>query len=67
MGELRIGQGRDAARQYLKDNPDVAEKVEAEVRANAYKLMGMKVSLRTVFSNVDMIILTTHIVSVGTR
>ena len=41
MGELRIGQGRDAARQYLKDNPDVAEKVEAEVRANAYKLMGM--------------------------
>ena len=42
MGELRIGQGRDAARQYLKDNPDVAEKVEAEVRANAYKLMGMK-------------------------
>jgi len=42
MGDLRIGQGRDAARQYLKDNPDVAEKVEAEVRANAYKLMGMK-------------------------
>ena len=42
MGELRIGQGRDAARQYLKDNPDVAEKVEAEVRANAYKLMGVK-------------------------
>lgn len=42
MGELRIGQGRDAARQYLKDNPDVAEKVEAEVRANAYKLMGTK-------------------------
>ena len=41
MGDLRIGQGRDAARQYLKDNPDVAEKVEAEVRANAYKLMGM--------------------------
>ena len=42
MGDLRIGQGRDAARQYLKDNPDVAEKVEAEVRANAYKLMGVK-------------------------
>ena len=42
MGDLRIGQGRDAARQYLKDNPDVAETVEAEVRANAYKLMGMK-------------------------
>ena len=40
MGELRLGQGRDAARQYMKDNPEMAEKVEAEVRANAHKLMG---------------------------
>ena len=39
MGDLRIGQGRDAARQYLKENPEVAEDVEAQVRANAYKLM----------------------------
>ncbi|MCF2596120.1 recombinase RecA [Pseudoflavonifractor phocaeensis] len=39
MGDMRIGQGRDAARQYLKDNPEVAEEVEAQVRANAFKLM----------------------------
>ena len=39
MGEVRIGQGRDAAKQYLKDNPEIADKVEAEVRANAFKLM----------------------------
>ena len=39
MGETRIGQGRDAARQYLKDNPDVAEQLEEDIRANAYKLM----------------------------
>ena len=39
MGEVRIGQGRDAARQYLKDNPDVAEQLEADIRANAYKLL----------------------------
>ena len=39
MGDMRIGQGRDAARAYLRDNPEVAEKVEAEIRANAYKLM----------------------------
>ena len=32
MGEVRIGQGRDAARQYLKDNPDVAEQLEADIR-----------------------------------
>ena len=36
---MRIGQGRDAARAYLRDNPEVAEKVEAEIRANAFKLM----------------------------
>ena len=39
MGETRIGQGRDAAKQFLKDNPDVAADVEAQVRANAFKLM----------------------------
>ena len=39
MGDMRIGQGRDAARQYLKDNPEVVEEVEAQVRANAFKLM----------------------------
>ncbi len=38
MGETRIGQGRDAARQYLKDNPDVAARLEADIRANAAKL-----------------------------
>jgi len=32
MGEMRIGQGRDAARQYLKDNPEVSEQLEHDVR-----------------------------------
>ena len=40
MGETRIGQGKDAAKQYLMDNPDVAEQVEVEVRAKADILMG---------------------------
>ena len=39
MGETRLGQGRDAVKQYLKENPEVAERIEAETRANAYKLM----------------------------
>lgn len=39
MGEVRIGQGRDAAKQYLKDNPEVAEQLEADIRANAAKLI----------------------------
>ncbi len=32
-GGTRIGQGRDNARNYLKDNPDTAHKIEAEIRS----------------------------------
>ncbi|MCI8423990.1 MAG: recombinase RecA [Lawsonibacter sp.] len=39
MGETRIGQGRETVMQYLKDNPETAQQVEEEVRANAHKLM----------------------------
>jgi len=39
MGEVRIGQGRDAAKQYLKDHPEEAEKLDAEIRKNFDKLM----------------------------
>jgi recombination protein RecA len=31
----RIGQGRENARQFLADNPDVAARIEAAIRANA--------------------------------
>ena len=36
-GEARIGQGREAAKQYLLDNPEVQAEIEARVRAN-YKI-----------------------------
>ena len=39
MGDMRLGQGRDAAKQFLRDNPEVAEKLEADIRRDAYKLM----------------------------
>ena len=39
MGETRIGQGRDAAKKYLMDNPAVAEQLEADIRRNFDKLM----------------------------
>ena len=39
MGEMRIGQGRDAVKAYMQANPEFAEKVEEEIRANAFKLM----------------------------
>ncbi len=31
-GETRIGQGRDAARQFLKENPDIAGEIEVKLR-----------------------------------
>lgn len=34
-GATRIGQGRESARQYLKDNPDVAAKIAAAIRENS--------------------------------
>lgn len=34
-GDQRIGQGREAARAFLSDNPDVAEAIENEIRRNA--------------------------------
>ena len=40
MGEERIGQGKDSVKAYLQNNPEIAERVEAEVRANLHKLMG---------------------------
>ena len=32
MGELRLGQGRDAVKQYLQDHPELAEDIEAQVK-----------------------------------
>ena len=38
MGDERIGQGANSVKDYLIANPDLAEKVEAEVRENLWKL-----------------------------
>jgi recombination protein RecA len=32
-------QGRDAAKKYLQDTPEVREEIEKEIRDNAWKLM----------------------------
>jgi recombination protein RecA len=56
IGETRIGQGRDAAKQYLKENKDVADKLEADIRANFYKLMSSqsKIAARAAGRPVDV-------------
>jgi recombination protein RecA len=38
--DQRIGQGRENAKQYLKDNPDIAARIEAQLRENAGVLAG---------------------------
>ena len=37
-GDIRLGQGRDNAKQYLLENPEIARDIEGQVRANADKL-----------------------------
>ena len=39
MGETRLGQGKDTVKKHLQDNPELADQIEAEIRANSFKLM----------------------------
>ncbi|HUO88242.1 MAG TPA: recombinase RecA [Rhizomicrobium sp.] len=48
----RIGQGREAAKQFLSTNPDVAEKIEAAIRSNA-GLIGQNLALGSEDRNGD--------------
>ena len=41
MGDERIGQGKDSVKAYLINNPEIAEKVEAQVRENMLKAVSM--------------------------
>ena len=38
VGEQRI-QGKEGVKQFLLDNPEICEKIEQDIRANAHKLM----------------------------
>ena len=40
MGDERIGQGANSVKDYLIANPEIAARVEAEVRENLWKLTG---------------------------
>ena len=46
MGDDRIGQGRDNAKLYLRDNPDVAEGLEAKIRSEAARQREEKAAKR---------------------
>ena len=38
VDDIRLGQGRDNSKQYLKDNPELAAKLDAKIRADSDKL-----------------------------
>jgi recombination protein RecA len=46
-GGQRIGQGRENAKQFLKENPEVAATIEAAVRQNAGLVAGSMMSGNT--------------------
>ena len=56
MGEVCIGQGRDAAKQYLRDHPEAAEKLDSDIRRDFYKLMSnqSKIAARAAGRPVDV-------------
>ena len=40
LGDQRIGQGRENAKQFLEDNPETAAGIEAELRAKLFPALG---------------------------
>jgi len=34
-GDVRLGQGRESAKQYLVQNPELAQEIEQRIRASA--------------------------------
>ncbi|MEG2222590.1 MAG: recombinase RecA, partial [Oscillospiraceae bacterium] len=56
MGETRLGQGRDAAKKYLQENREVAQKLEEDIRRDFHKLMSnqSKIAARAAGRAVDV-------------
>jgi recombination protein RecA len=44
FGDVRLGQGRESAKQYLKENPELAQEIEQQVRASAVTTYGVSSS-----------------------
>ena len=44
IGDERIGQGRDNAKQYIADHPEIADMLEEKVRENLMQLQNSRKS-----------------------
>ena len=56
LGDVRLGQGKDAAKEYFRQNPEAAATLEKNVRENFHKLMSnqSKVAARAAGRAVDV-------------
>ena len=56
LGDVRQGQGKDAAKEYFRQNPEAAAALEKNVRENFHKLMGnqSKIAARAAGRAVDV-------------
>jgi recombination protein RecA len=43
----KIGQGKENAKEYLREHPEVAAEIEAKIRANAKQLADMMPAVRS--------------------
>ena len=46
MGDERIGQGKEAVKNFLMNNPDIAEEVEAKVRESLMRNVAPKAAAK---------------------
>ena len=59
-GDIRLGQGKEKVKDFLRDNPDVAKEIEAKIRATAMGQPEVKTDaaqdavVETVFHQVDV-------------
>jgi recombination protein RecA len=44
-GDVRLGQGRENAKEYLRRNPEMADEIERQIRASASGLMPMRLAV----------------------
>ena len=47
FGDTRIGLGRENAKEFLRQNPEVAAEIEEQIRANAKDFYALKVGAAT--------------------
>ena len=43
-GDVRLGQGRENARQFLREHPEIAQEIEQRIRASAAPMRHLRVT-----------------------